>query len=101
MLAGAKAAADSMRARGSPSGALRLISNRLSELHGVFITHTWTIRRRFATRRTVKSSLFLSCIFAVMLSGAAAPAHGQAVSDFSLPDVNSTSLRRRATSAGL
>ena len=41
----------------------------------------------------------VSRLFPVFMAAAALPAGGQQMSDFHKPDVNTTSLRRRATAA--
>jgi hypothetical protein len=48
----------------------------------------------------MKSSRPFCMVIAVLMSGAA-PAPGDVVSDFSLEDVNSTSVRHRVTSTSL
>jgi len=57
------------------------------------------MREEFGTTVIVKTARLLCIAIASLIS--AAPAQQTMVPDFALPDVNSTSLRRRATSADL
>jgi hypothetical protein len=82
---------------------VREIQTVCRHIHRTFITLVWTNCPGIVTNRTVKLNLKLTGLYLVtaVMAVASIPAQAQTVSDFSLPDVNTNSLRRRATTIGL